>query len=267
MIPVNNRLKIFSFGALSTVLTLGFYQSVEAQITVSTSSTSSWVGSPVYETGGAPTTGSGGTSQDNDSWGGNANGTAGFGALAQAFEVTSSGTLSTAQLVMAGAPATFNVELYNLGTAPANFPSATVGGAPTITQLNNVGGAGSPNLLASGDQFAFAGTGSTTLATLTFGGADANVELDPGNVYVLSLDPTANADGTWWVRGGVPVAGYNTGEGFNADGVAGLQNFEGKSSIRDFDLGMTTVPLPEPNTFALMGVGSLAWGFVRRFKK
>jgi hypothetical protein len=261
---VKNTLRIFAFGT-AAIAAIGLSRPVQAQdITVSTSSTSSWLGVPSYQTGAGPTTDSGGTTQDNDSWGGNADGTAGFGALGQAFEVSSSGTLANAQLVMAGAAATFNVELYNLGAASsyAGYPAAA-GSAPAITQLNALNGF--PNLLAAGDQFVFAGVASgQTLATLTFGGADANVQLLAGDLYMLSLDPTANADSTWWARGGTPVSAYNTGEGFNADGVSGMQNFEGKSSVRDFDMAVDVTVVPEPSTMALFSLGALAWASVRR---
>jgi hypothetical protein len=253
---------------LAVLSALALATSVQAQnIIGSTSSTASWLGTPVFQTGATPQSDSGGTTQDNDSWGGNANGTGSFGALAEAFVVTSSGTLGSVEMVMAGAAATFNVELYNMGAAPANWPSATVGGAATITQYNNLGGmagsfsaptaTGGLNLLQAGDQLAFGGTGSSTLQILTFGGADANVSLIAGDVYVLSLDPTANADSTWWQRGGVPVAAYNTGEGLNADGVAGMQQFEGKSSIRNFDTAVT-LAVPEPASMTLLGLGVLA---------
>jgi hypothetical protein len=254
---------------LATLSALALATSVQAQnIIGSTSSTSAWLGTPVFQTGAAPTTDSGGTSQDNDNWGGNANGTAGYGALAEAFVVTQSGTLSTAEIVMAGSAATFNVELYNMGPAPANWPSATVGGPATITQYNNLGGtagsfsppsaSGGLNLLQAGDQLTYYGAPGQILQTLTFTGADANVSLIAGDVYILSLDPIAQSDGTWWVRGAIPVAAYNTGEGLNADGVAGMQNFEGKtSSIRDFDTAITEV-VPEPASMVLMGLGVLA---------
>jgi PEP-CTERM motif len=239
-------------------------QSVKAAIVGSTSSDSSWAaGTLAFETGAAPQTGSGGATEDNNSWGGNANGVNGFGALAEAFEPSVSGTLTAAQLDFAGAAATFNVEIYNYGPAPANWASATAGSAPTVTQLNNVP-VNYPNLLAAGDQFTFNGTGGTTLQTLTFTGADASVSLVAGDVYVLSLDPTAAADSTWWVRGGTPIAAFNTGEGFNADGVAGLGNFEGKTSIRDFDTAVA-VTVPEPTSIGLLGLA--AAGLLGRRRK
>jgi hypothetical protein len=104
---------------------------------------------------------------------------------------------------------------------------------------------------------------------LTFQGADSSVSLIAGDVYVLSLDPTnnANADNTWWVRGGVPVTGFNTGEGLSADGVAGMNDFEGKSSIRDFDLAVTLQAVPEPASMTLLGLGALVGTFAIRRKK
>ena len=251
----------------AAVLVMGLSRPIQASIIGSTASTASWTGTPVYQTGVGPTTDSGGTSQDNDNWGGNANGTGGFGALAQAFEVTTAGTLATAQLTMAGSAATFNVELYNLGTPPAGYQAAP-GSAPTISQINNVGGGGSggTNLLQSGDQITYNGVATgQNVQIMTFGGADASVSLVPNNLYVLSLDPTANADNTWWVRGGVPVAAYNTGEGLNADGVAGLQAFEGKSSVRDFDLAVTETAVPEPATIGLFGMACL--GLISRRRR
>src|ERR1700678_2611308 len=87
----------------SALLTFGLAAQAQNDISAGQSSTvSAWTGTPVFETGPAPTTGSGGTSNDNDNWGGNADGTAGFGAIGESFEVTSAGTLSTAQLILTG---------------------------------------------------------------------------------------------------------------------------------------------------------------------
>jgi hypothetical protein len=248
----------------------------QAQITASQTSTiSSWLGgTSLFETGTTPQGNSGGSTADNDSWGGNANGTGGFGALAMTFVVGSSGTLGNAQLVLSGATMTFNVELYDMGPTPSGYPGA-VGGAAPITQINNVGGAapggtlptlsGGTELLTAGGQFTYTAAAGTVIETLTFGGTDSSVSLNTGELYLLSLDPTANADTTWWQRGGVPVSGFNGGEGLNADGVAGLQNFEGKSSIRDFDLNVTAVP--EPASMTLFGLGALVGTFVARRRK
>ncbi len=276
--------KTLASASVAAIAAMGLAQSVHAQaagdITESQAPVgSSWSGTPGYQTGPGPTTGSGGTSQDNDSWGGNAYGTAGFGALGQSFEVTTAGTLSSVQLVMSGAAATYNVELYDLGAYPAS-------GYPTVPQqINSLGngGSGGANLLAwtfnagtytsTYDQFTFygAGSGVQDLVTLTFGNLDGNVQLQAGELYMLSLDPTANADNTWWVRGGVPVSAYNTGMGYNEDGNYGMQNFEGKSGsgnpnsgLRDFDTAVDVVP--EPCTMTLLGLGAVALTSLRRRK-
>jgi hypothetical protein len=280
-----------TFAAVATIALLGgFAHRVQGQAYIyslyssQTSTVSSWgAGTIGYETGATPEGGSGGTTQDNDSWGGNAHGNNGFGALGQAFVVSQSGTLSTAQLIMAGNTQAFSVELYDLGPAPGNFPSGSplgsgAGGAPSITQVNALttpvaapSGTslnGGPNLITS-TAFTFGPAASQDLVTLNFGAAlNAPVNLTAGELYMLSLDPLGGtADNTWWDRGGLPVAGFNTGEGFNADGVDGMQNFEGKSSIRDFDLAITeTVATPEPSTIALGVIGASSFLFRRRSK-
>jgi hypothetical protein len=260
------------------VAALGLSQAAQAAlIPTTTSSTSSWLGTPVYKTGPAPTTGNGGTTQDNDSWGGNANGLNGFGALAMTFEVSQAGTLGAVQLSMAGSPQLFNVELYDMGSA-STYAYSTAGGNVGITQINGLGEEPSntaeivtpsntyddvsdPDLLAAGDQAQYNGIASgNNLWVLGFTGADATVSLVPGELYLLSLDPTANADGTWWQRGGLSTG--DTGEGLNADGSQGMQNFEGKGvsgGIREFDLAVT---VPEPATFGLIGLASL--GLLKR---
>jgi hypothetical protein len=274
---MKNILKLFACGTVATIAAIGLSQTVQGQaagdITAVGSSYSSWSQTPSVDTGPTPQSGSGGSSQDNDNWGGNAYGTAGFGALGQTFEITTPGTyiLNSVQLEMAGAPATFNVELYDLGAYPASgYPN-------TPQQINSLGngGSGGVNLLAwtyvagtytsTYDQYSFSGTASTSLQTLTFGNLDANVTLRGGELYMLSLDPTANADGTWWQRGGTESANaaYDTGMGYNEDGNYGMQGFEGKgggtAGIRNFDLGVDVTAVPEPCTIALgvFGISSL----------
>jgi hypothetical protein len=60
------------------------------------------------------------------------------------------------------------------------------------------------------------------------------------------------------------VTAYNTGEAMNEDGVAQMQNFENKSSVRDFD---TAVVVPEPATLGLLAVGAVGLMARRRAKK
>jgi len=265
--------------AAAAVAGLGFSQAVRANIVVSTSTDGSWLGAPVYQTGPAPTTGNGGTSQDNDNWGGNANGLNGLGALAMTFEVGQAGTLGGAQLVMAGAAQTFNIELYDMGPASAiGYPGSTVG-SWYIKQINGLGGANAdiqtasstspfapdPDLLQAGDQATYPGVATgQNLWVMNFAGADASVSLVPGEIYLLSLDPTTNADGTWWVRGGVPTS-IDSGEALVADGSQGMQNFEGKSNpsgLREMDLAVT---VPEPASISLIALAGL--GLLKRNRR
>lgn len=263
--------------ATAPAVAIGLSQAAQASITETQLSWSGtapgWTGTPVFQTGATSTSDSGGTTNDNDSWGGDSNGTGTWGALAETFEVSAAGTLSTAQITMDGGTQQFNVELYDLGPAQAGYQSAP-GNAPQVTQVNDEGGAvvpstggtynGGLNLLASGDNFTYTAVANQALVTLTFTGTDAAVALIPGELYALSLDPTSNANGTWWERGGVPVAAYNTGEGLNEDGVDGQQAFEGKTSVRDFDTAITEVP--EPTSLSLIGLGSLGLIARRRTK-
>jgi hypothetical protein len=238
-----------------------------------------------FETGGTPTTGSGGNSNDNDNWGGNANGANGFGALGELFTVSQAGMLSSAQMVFDGGRMSFNVELYDLGPTPVGYNTGvTTPYYPAIKQINALttavaassGGVPSPgytlngglNLLAS-STFTYNAVAGTDLVTAPFLATPSNPNegvtmLQTGELYLLSVDPTANADSTWWVRGAVPITTYNQGEGVNADGVDGMQAFEGKtSSERDFDLAITETP--EPSTIAL-GVIGLSSLLLRRRK-
>jgi len=258
------------------VAAVGFSRQVQANIVASTVAPTSWSGTPVYQTGAIPTSDSGGTTNDNGGWGGTGTGIGinGQGALAQLFEVTSAGTLSSAELTMAGSAATFNVELYDLGAPPAGYQS-TPGNAAAVTALSGVnsgfisvnGGAynAAPNLLASGDQFTFNGTATNTLQILSFQGADSGISLATGQLYMLSLDPVSNsaAAGAYWQRGGVPVAAYNTGEGLSADGNTAFQQFEGKTSVRDLDTAITE-SVPEPATLGLAAMTSVGLLIRRR---
>jgi hypothetical protein len=188
---------------------------------------------------------------------------------------------------MAGSSGTFNVELYDLGTPQSGFQVAPGGSPAQIQQINTLGSAvvagsggtytGGPNLLAGNstnglDNFTFAGTASETVMTLTFGGTDSAVSLVAGELYALAIDPVGNNitgpySSIWWQRGGLTtVSGAdNQAEGLNEDGVDGMQVFEGKSTVRDFDLAITEV-VPEPASISLVALGAVGL-FSRRRNK
>ncbi len=254
-----------AFAGLVSVATIallgGLAHQVQGQnyVTESQSSTLVWGGTPVYQTGATPESDSGGSTHDVSNWGQAVSGVNGNGSIGQDFEVTSAGTLTGAQLVMAGATGTFSVELYDLGSASSlGWPPVYNSGGtpvPSATSQLNAGG----NKLSTGDNFTTTAMASETLITLTFGGADANVTLSPGEVYMLALDPWANVNrsGTWWSRGGNPVAAYDTGEGMDTDSASyafAYQALGGRSTIRDLDTAIDVVP--EPSTIALGVIGA-----------
>jgi PEP-CTERM motif len=264
----------------SSILTLGV--TAQAQLSQSSSSISSWIGTTAFSTGVAPTTDSGGTTQDNGSWGQSTAGSAGHGALAETFSLSAGGTLQNIQVVMAGSAETFNVELYDLGSlgGTANgLGGAAQGGVfgshPVVpSQANFVPttlAASQVNLLSAGDQFTFGGVASgQSLFTLT---PTETVNLLANEVYALSFDPTdANASGAFWVRGGVPSASFSRGEGWSTDSASyayAYQNFEGKagpysSGGRNFDTAITLQSVPEPASMALLGLGALVGTFTLR---
>lgn len=254
--------------AILSALALAVPVQALAQVYANPYPVTSWLGTPTFMTGPAPTTGSGGTSQDNDNWAASSlGGVNGLGSLAETFYLTSGGTLQNIQMVFAGASATFNIELYDLGTLAS--VTAALGSYPTTTAQMNFGS----DLLQAGDQFTYGGCTTTTNVVLTFGGTDGSITLQANEVYALALDPTASATGTWWVRGGVPVAGYMQGMGWNTDSTSyayAYQNFEGKSGgtsgIRNMDTAVTVVP--EPASMTLLGLSVLVGGIlIRRRQK
>ena len=86
---------------------LAWGNTARATITaVSTGQIAAWSGTPVFDTGTGPETNSGGSSQDNDTWGasGTIGGIKGLGSLAETFTVPTAGTVQNFQVVMAGPP-------------------------------------------------------------------------------------------------------------------------------------------------------------------
>jgi hypothetical protein len=264
---------------LAILTALALATSVQAQLTSSESSSSAWIGTPSYSTGPAPTTGNGGTSNDNNNWASGSGYLGGYnsvGGLAQTFYLGTAGYLQNIQMVFTGGTQTFNIELFDLGTLAS--VTAALGSYPTTpTQMNFVPTSSSVSqvdMLTPGDQFTYTTGASSSDLTLTPSTvADAGVYLLANEVYAISVDPTGAAGAaanTWWVRGGTAsVVGYQQGMGWGVDSSSyqwAYQDFEGKtggtSGIRDFDtavtVGPTEVVVPEPTSMMLMGLGVLA---------
>lgn len=259
---------ILSITSLSVLALAGSVQA--GPVGATASSTTAWSsGTIAFETGAAPTTGSGGTSQDNDNWGATGapgSGSGAFGSLAETFTVSTAGTLNSVQVVMAGSSETFDINLYDLGSV-ASFNAGTAGVYPIVPAQLNFG----DDLLNTSDQFAYAANTGQNLYTLSLGSEGIN--LQTGEVYAFTLDPTdSSASSVWWVRGGTPNASYGNGEGWNTDSASygfAYQNFEGKagpysSGGRSFDMAVTVSPIPEPTSLALLGMGALAGAMVIR---
>lgn len=239
---------------LATLSILALAAAAKASVSESDGLGTAWLGTPTFTAGGAPTIFT--TSEGN--WNNSVSGfgVSGFGALAQSFELSTSGTLQNMQLVLAGTVQTFNVELYDLGAYPASGYPAT---SATYTPGSQ------HDLLTAGDTFTYNGgaAGAQNVAELTFSGADASITLNAGELYALQLDPTATPD-SFWARDGVETV---NGQAYRmnqfSNGNMGALN----GALRDFGLAVTVAPVPEPASMALLGLGGVLGTFIVRRRR
>jgi hypothetical protein len=145
---------------------------------------------------------------------------------------------------------TYNLSLYDLGssyTIPANNPIYTFSGSEL-------------NLFSPGLNFTT--TANNQFNVLSFLDTD-QVSLNAGDTYILAFSK-ASGDNLIFARGG-PTANQALGVGTTAPGVAG-------TALNDVPAGQRTPvaafyaasPVPEPSTFALVGMGAAALLTLRR---
>src|ERR1035437_794586 len=222
---------------------------VQAQISQTSGLGTTWLGTPTIVTATAATF----TSSEGNF--GSTSGAGGFGALAQTFELGSSGTLQNIQLVLAGGVQSFYVEIYDLGAYPGSgYPATSSSYTPgSLTSL-----------LPAGATFTYTAgaSGAQNVAQLTFSGADA-ISLNAGELYAIQIDPTA-AQAAYWVRDGVQTV---TGQAYRMNQFTSGNMGALNGAIRDFGLAVTVTPVPEPTSMALLGLGALVGTFVIRRRK
>jgi hypothetical protein len=241
--------------ALAVLAAVALAASVQAGVTETDGLGTSWIGTPSFNTYANPTP----LNNPNGAYSVEGNygtgGSGGFGGLAQGFRLTSGGTLDNIQISLAGAANTFNVFLYDFGP----FSSYVQAGSATVWPAA-IGGT-AVNLLSSGLSFTYNGGagGALNIAKVQFSGADA-VSLLANEYYVFAIEPTTSA-ATQWSRGGGSTTGlYGQGYRLNQFTAAPGQYGAINGGVREFGLAVT---VPEPSTFAFLGLG-LAALLIRR---
>jgi len=167
----------------------------------------------------------------------------------------SSSTLSALSIIDTGGGGTptYQPFLFDLGTSIFNSTSSTFNPSTQVDLLSNITvtppALGSANFL----EFDFSGTDAITLLT--------------GHSYAFGLLNNNNDSSLTFLRSGGGSSDPN-GIGFSLTSLSATSETSGFSgNNRTAFIGIYTVPVPEPATYALFGGGLALLGFARRFKK
>jgi hypothetical protein len=179
----------------------------------------------------------------------------------QSFLATKDGRLDNVQMLVGGAPATYDVHLYDLGL---NAPAPT-----NVTTYSTA----LPDLLPADTWFRFLGTPITSVVVLYLIDAGLrDIRLVEGHTYVweivglerdangvLTGNNTATSAMSWYRN--APSAG--SGESYLPNGQA----FRQRSAINgnaDRSFAMAVHLIPEPSTLIVASIGMLGLAFVNR---
>lgn len=205
-----------------------------------------WQGAPTYfNYNTSPlNSGSGGAFVAEANFG---SGGAGFGSLMNTFALSTGGNLSSIQLLLGNAAATYDLTLYNMGGSYAQSGASINPGTLTVAYA------------ATGLSFTSPNGGAAGVTVISFTGGD-QVSLAAGN-YGLALTPTSGS-GTAWFRGGADTFAGDMLYRFNGTDYAPI-NGSG-APYRHAAFAVTVTAVPEPSVLAVLGLGALGLVVRRR---
>ncbi len=212
------------------------------------------------------------------------------GTVGQSFEAMTAGNLTNVDVLLTGSPAsTFNVALYDAGTAGTTTANAPGGAAANQSHLSDTGSSnyvvdtaantpGVPGTLNAGGNTYVSQNLLTTTTTVTSGGFSAagndaldldlifsgadSVPLLAGEEYVVVLSNVTNVSGgsAFILRNSASATEYPDGQAF-----VGTGPLNGNAN-RDLAVGVTdlSTAAPEPTSALLVGVGVVGLTAARR---